>query len=151
MSADILGTSWDQCRSIVQYSFTSTETRRLVRTDSPGRPPRLSHSFWTMNRPNSKHWFIYIYLGGRCRKPMLGVWGPSPRRSVLCGSVRLSVPVGKRPAAGSATCASKDVYCRNCHFPSRQNTWRCKLQLEDGCSDYHLQGLFVSSSSKASR
>ena len=28
----------DQCRSIVvQYSFTSTETRRLVRTDSPGR------------------------------------------------------------------------------------------------------------------
>ena len=48
MSVDILGTSWDQCRSMVQYSFTSTETRRLVRTDSPGRPPRLSHSSWTM-------------------------------------------------------------------------------------------------------
>ena len=48
MSADILGTSCDQCRSMVQYSFTSTETRRLVRTDSPGRPPRLSHSSWTM-------------------------------------------------------------------------------------------------------
>ena len=31
-----------------QYFFTSTETRRLVRTDSPGRPPRLSHSSWTM-------------------------------------------------------------------------------------------------------
>ena len=45
MSADILGTSWDQCRSMVQYSFTST---RLVWTDSPGRPPRLSHSSWTM-------------------------------------------------------------------------------------------------------
>ena len=43
MSADILWTSWDQCRSTVQYSFTSTETtRRLVRTDNPGRPPRLS-------------------------------------------------------------------------------------------------------------
>ena len=25
----------------------STETRRLVRTDSPGSPPRLSHSSWT--------------------------------------------------------------------------------------------------------
>ena len=25
-----------------EYSFTSTETRRLGRTDSPGRPPRLS-------------------------------------------------------------------------------------------------------------
>ena len=48
MSVDILGTGWDQCRSTVQYSFTSTETRRLVRTDSPGRPPRLSHSSWTM-------------------------------------------------------------------------------------------------------
>ena len=33
---------------MVQYSCTSTETRRLVRTDSPGRPPRLSHSFWTI-------------------------------------------------------------------------------------------------------
>ena len=28
--------------STVQYCFTSTETIRLVRTDSPGRPPRLS-------------------------------------------------------------------------------------------------------------
>ena len=48
MSVDILGISWDQCRSMVQYSFTSTKTRRLVRTDSPGRPPRLSHSSWTI-------------------------------------------------------------------------------------------------------
>ena len=48
MSVYILGTSWDQCRSMVQYSFTSTETRKLLRTDSPGRPPRLSHSSWTM-------------------------------------------------------------------------------------------------------
>ena len=48
MSDDISGTSWDQCRSMVQCSFTSTETRRLLRTDSPGRSPRLSHSSWTM-------------------------------------------------------------------------------------------------------
>ena len=55
MSADILGTSWDQCRSMVQYSFTaSTETRRLVRTDSPGRPPRLWRSSWTMT------WFVVV-------------------------------------------------------------------------------------------
>ena len=33
---------------MVQYCFTSTETMRLVRTDSPGRPPRLSHSSWNM-------------------------------------------------------------------------------------------------------
>ena len=49
MSVDILGASWDQCRSMaVQYSFMSTEKWRLVRTDSPGRPPRLSHSSWTI-------------------------------------------------------------------------------------------------------
>ena len=41
MSVDILGTNCDQCRSTVQYYFTSTETIRLVRTESPGRPPRL--------------------------------------------------------------------------------------------------------------
>ena len=44
VSVDILGTSWDQCVSMVQYCFTSTETIRLVRTESPGRPPRLSHT-----------------------------------------------------------------------------------------------------------
>ena len=49
MSVDILGTSWDQCASMVQYCFASTETIRLVRTESPGRPPRLSHSSWTLN------------------------------------------------------------------------------------------------------
>ena len=57
MSADITGTSWDQCRSMVQYSFTSTETRRLVRTDSPGRPLRLSHSSWTM----CSTWHAYLH------------------------------------------------------------------------------------------
>ena len=45
MSVDILGTN---CLSMVQCCFTSTETVRLVRTESPGRPPRLSHSSWTL-------------------------------------------------------------------------------------------------------
>ena len=35
----------------------STETRRLVRTDSPGRPPRLSHSSWTMN-----YYFFFFFF-----------------------------------------------------------------------------------------
>ena len=39
---DILGTNCDQCLSMVQCCFTSTETVRLIRTGSPGRPPRLS-------------------------------------------------------------------------------------------------------------
>ena len=48
MSVDILGTNCDQCRSMVRCCFTSTETVRLIRTESPGRPPRLSHSSWTL-------------------------------------------------------------------------------------------------------
>ena len=43
MSVDILGTNWP----MVQSCFTSTETIRLIRTGSPERPPRLSHSSWT--------------------------------------------------------------------------------------------------------
>ena len=38
---DILETNCDQCLSMVQCS---TKTVRLIRTESPGRPPRLSHS-----------------------------------------------------------------------------------------------------------
>ena len=50
MSVDPLGTNCecDQCWSTVQCCFTSTETVRLIRTESPGRPHRLSHSSWTL-------------------------------------------------------------------------------------------------------
>ena len=49
MSVDILGTNCDQCQSTVQCCFMSTETVKLIRIESPGRPPRLSHSSWTLN------------------------------------------------------------------------------------------------------
>ena len=39
---DILGTSCDQCVCMVRCCFTSAETIRLIKTGSPGRPPRLS-------------------------------------------------------------------------------------------------------------
>ena len=55
MSADILGTNCDQRRSTVQCCFTSTETVRLIRTESPGRPPRLSHSSWTLKSTTAGH------------------------------------------------------------------------------------------------
>ena len=51
---------------MVQYSFTSTETRRLVRTESPGRPPRLSHSSRTMAGPCSGG-ILYAPQHSRCR------------------------------------------------------------------------------------
>ena len=49
MSVDILGTNCDQYRNMVQCCFTSTDTIRLIRTESPWRPPRLSHSCWTLS------------------------------------------------------------------------------------------------------
>ena len=53
MSVDILGTNCDQCRSMVQCCFTSTETVRLFRTERQGQPPRLSHSSWTLSSESS--------------------------------------------------------------------------------------------------
>ena len=58
MSVDILGTNCDQCLSMVQCCFTSTETVRLIRTESPGRPPRLSHSSWTLHPRGRDEQFI---------------------------------------------------------------------------------------------
>ena len=31
--------------------------------------------YQTGARPNSKHWFMTSFLGGRCQKVVLGVWG----------------------------------------------------------------------------
>ena len=71
MSVDILGTSCDQCRSMVQYSFMSMETRRLVRTDSPGQPPRLSHSSWTMESLGKME---KAFQGLESLGKLIGVW-----------------------------------------------------------------------------
>ena len=63
MSSDVSWHIRDKLRpSMVQYSFTSTEARRFVRTDSPGRPPRLSHSSWTMVPNATVHRPIYTGL-----------------------------------------------------------------------------------------
>ena len=42
---------------MVQCCFTSTETIRLIKTGIPGRPPRLSHSSWTLYRRGCWYWF----------------------------------------------------------------------------------------------
>ena len=45
---DTLGTNCDQCLSMVQCCFMSTETIRLISTASLGWPPWLWHSSWTL-------------------------------------------------------------------------------------------------------
>ena len=64
MSVDILGTNCDQCVCMVQCCFTSTETIRLIRTGSPGRPPRLSQSSWTLLRPQRRGCLLRTWEGG---------------------------------------------------------------------------------------
>ena len=64
MSVDILGTNCDQCRSTVQCCFTSTETVRHIRTESPGRPPPLSRSSWTLRETKCNH--CSAFNGGAC-------------------------------------------------------------------------------------
>ena len=94
MSADILGTSRDQCVSMVQYSFTSTETIRLVRTDSPGRPPRLSHSSWTVTSLPPELWPPSLLNSDTTRLTAVLLYlccfsWPSPRRAARgAGSMR---------------------------------------------------------------
>ena len=62
MLADILGTNCDQYLSMVQYCFTSTETVRLIRTESPGRSPQLSHSSWTLNLKHQVGWLSVSFI-----------------------------------------------------------------------------------------
>ena len=50
--------------------FTSTETIRLIRDGSPGRPPRLSHSSWALTLQRSGQFNVAL----RPQKP-LGLLG----------------------------------------------------------------------------
>ena len=66
MSVGILGTNCecDQCLSMVQCCFTSTEiithmVIRLIRTESPGRPPRLLFC-WTLSATEIWIWFYTL-------------------------------------------------------------------------------------------
>ena len=49
----------NQCWSIVQCCLTSTETVRLIGTESPGRPPRLSHSSWILTEQGGGPEFLF--------------------------------------------------------------------------------------------
>ena len=83
MSVDILGTNCDQCVCVVQCCFTFTGTVRLIRTGSPGRPPRLSHSSWALY---DKEIELSPKLQGVCPWPSLcrSLWRfPHPDKYVI--------------------------------------------------------------------
>jgi len=66
MSVDILGTNCDQCRSMVQCCFTSTETVRLITTGSPGRQP-------TSTQLLNSEGALFIFVHRRCQHPAKGL------------------------------------------------------------------------------
>ena len=66
MSVDMLGTNCDQCRSMVQCCFTSTETVRLITTGSPGRQP-------TSTQLLNSEGALFIFVHRRCQHPAKGL------------------------------------------------------------------------------
>ena len=58
----LLGTNCDQCRSMVQCCFTSTETVRLIRTERPGRPPRSFTQLLNSDPPKHISLLLFIFL-----------------------------------------------------------------------------------------
>ena len=105
----LLGTSCDWCRSTVQYSFMSMKTRRLVRMDSPGRPPRLSHSSWTKERLAKELKLLY---------PVGITWNP----------VCIRGPE-ERPVKGLKL--EKSVVVFSTHLPSKSGHWYCGSLVSD--------------------
>ena len=124
MSADILGTSWDQCRSMFQCSFTSTETRRLVRTDSPGRPPRLSHSSWTMYRSVFYTAARHRPVAGRQRRTGEKGWGNSgPVTPASLHSSPATVTITKMLQVIAFSCR----FWRKCNFACKRPKSKMKM------------------------
>ena len=86
---------WPMPISIVQCCFTSTETVRLIRTESPGRPPRLSHSSRALNSTYIRR-FFYNHLHCLCyhmrAQELCESRGGRPGLSVLT-SLMISVDV----------------------------------------------------------
>ena len=67
--------------------FTSTEIRRLVRTDSPGRPPRLSHSSWTtLYDMLWLYWVVSIFLWLLVRQHITGATSSAGVESTVTSS-----------------------------------------------------------------
>ena len=113
----------------VQYSFTSTETRRLVRTDSPARSPRLSHSSWTMLSILLWHEWTAFYsaflnIHGSCVLTALAWLVPHGTAAVSARSVYTTVqPQNKCHFMQShirKVCAFLAV---TCHLHFWQNDW----------------------------
>ena len=127
---DILGTNCDQCLSMVQCCFTSTETVRLIRMESPGRPPRLSHSSWTLtclSPPPSQFVLTVRQVTWRCRWDL---WDRCPLRCTtdrhsgprLSEAAPATPPATLQPACGS----SWSWWSRNCSllWLGRRSPWK---------------------------
>ena len=105
------GTNCDQCLSMVQCCFTSAETIRLIRTGSPGRPPRINHSSWTLKAWPQHSTCIYCLLGLDLPKTNVHVIfrRDSFSRCRCCAGMteyreRVFVVFGSRPTENKRSC-----------------------------------------------
>ena len=107
---DILGTNCDQCVSMVLCCFRSTETIRLIRTGSPGRPSELCYA------TDSKEHSISVHLSTYAVRTLRNVWALIPGSNVICEPVW---PSGKQKGLGSTPLRlsflfRKVVVCGHC-------------------------------------
>ena len=114
MLVDILGTNCDQCQSTVQYCFTSMETIRLIRMESPRWPPQFSHSSWTLTSEfQDKHtvgWFPRQGNRFQTKKPNLHqIWFSDDRALIIAKILCLSI--ASFHAKDSSICCLK-ILCR---------------------------------------
>ena len=56
---------------VVEVLLCVHKNRRLIRDGSPGRPPRLSHSSWTLNLAKCIHAYLYIWTQFYVQLPFL--------------------------------------------------------------------------------
>ena len=117
MSVDILGTNSDQCLSTVQCCFMSTETVRLIRTESPGRPP-LKFSFFFFPLLSLLIW--PVHHGAACR--MSGCFAMD---SISGAAFGMDV---------NSLLDPNDTFTKFCSDLLQQNMWLLPLLSESCCT-----------------
>ena len=128
MAVDILTTNCDQCRSTVQCCFTSTETVRLIRTEIPGRPPRLSHSSWTLTKTKQKHcnersFFVFV-LSVKVKIERNGVQRPASSHMEVTPHLWRQVNVENLSQLGIRR-GELSCWPDDCNRPGINRLWHC--------------------------
>ena len=143
MSSDVSWHIRDKLRPMPKHGsiiLYVQETRRLIRTDSPGRPPRLSHSSWTMTNPLFKSDRQGNRNMGCQSHQLINLCYPKIKSLDIIG--RLENPVGRHINFSSAGCMSYHCNLVSLHWDSSQRTFsRDDTPTRFSCSEQIVQTL----------